>query len=66
MSDLTNIKQPSRDIMHYESRIWEIADLMRSASIKQSDFPDYMMPFFALVMLEGRMLNAINQNGTIL
>ena len=61
MSDLTNIKQPSRDIMHYESRIWEIADLMRSASIKQSDFPDYMMPFFALVMLEGRMLNAVQK-----
>ena len=34
---------------------------MLAASIKQSDFPTYMMPFFALVMLEGRMLNAINE-----
>jgi type I restriction enzyme M protein len=34
---------------------------MRSASIKQSDFPNYMMPFFALMMLEGRMLNAIQK-----
>lgn len=50
-----------RDIMHYESDIWAIADLLLAASIKQSDFPTYMMPFFALVMLEGRMLNAIRQ-----
>jgi len=56
-----NMKYQPRDIMHYESRIWEIADLMRSASIKQSEFPDFMMPFFALMMLEGRMLNAIRQ-----
>lgn len=49
------------DIMHYESDIWSIADLLLAASIKQSDFPTYMMPFFALVMLEGRMLNAINE-----
>ena len=61
MTEQKNIKQQPRDIMHYESRIWEIADLMRSASIKQSDFPDYMMPFFALMMLEGRMLNAIQR-----
>lgn len=56
-----NITPQHRDIMHYESKIWEIADLMRSASIKQSEFPDYMMPFFALMMLEGRMLNEIKK-----
>lgn len=50
-----------RDIMHYESDIWAIADLLLAASIKQSDFPAYMMPFFALSMLEGRMLNAIKE-----
>ena len=50
-----------RDIMHYESDIWAIADLLLAASIKQSDFPTYMMPFFALVMLEGRMLNAMKE-----
>ena len=47
------------DIMHYESKIWAIADLLLAASVKRSDFPAYMMPFFALTMLEGRMLNAI-------
>ena len=48
-----------RDIMHYESEIWSCADLLISSGIKQSKFPDYMMPFFALIMLEGRMLNEI-------
>ena len=61
MTNDNDMMQQPRDIMHYESRIWEIADLLRSASVKQSDFPDYMMPFFALMMLEGRMLNAIQK-----
>ena len=63
MSMIEQNSTPSvpRDIMQYESKIWEIADLLIAASIKQSDFPTYMMPFFALVMLEGRMRNAIRQ-----
>lgn len=56
-----NTQNAPRDIMQYESKIWEIADLLIAASIKQSDFPTYMMPFFALVMLEGRMRNAIRE-----
>lgn len=51
-------EQP-RDIMHYESDIWAVADDLIAVSIKQSDFPAYMMPFFALMMLEGRMRNAV-------
>ena len=43
--------------MQYESEIWACADLLISSGIKQSKFPDYMMPFFALIMLEGRMRN---------
>lgn len=50
-----------RDIMQYESDIWAIADLLIAAGIKQSKFPDYMMPFFALIMLEGRMRKAIEE-----
>lgn len=61
MSENNNIQNQPRDIMHYESDIWAIADLLLAASVKQSDFPTYMMPFFALVMLEGRMLNAIKE-----
>lgn len=48
-----------KDILSYESEIWSCADLLISSGIKQSKFPDYMMPFFALIMLEGRMLNEI-------
>lgn len=61
MVDLQNIQSQPRDIMHYESDIWAIADLLLAASVKQSDFPAYMMPFFALMMLEGRMLNAMKR-----
>ena len=50
-----------QDIMHYESKIWNVADLLLAAGIKQSDFPAYMMPFFALVMVEGRMINTIKR-----
>ncbi len=45
------------DIMHYESKIWSVADLLIGQSVKQSDFPNYMMPFFGLMMVEGRMRN---------
>lgn len=37
-----------RDIMHYESDIWSIADSLLAAGIKQSNFPTYMMPFFCI------------------
>lgn len=56
-----NIQNPVQDIMHYESDIWAVADLLLAAGIKQSDFPAYMMPFFALVMVEGRMINTISR-----
>lgn len=55
------IQNPVQDIMHYESDIWAVADLLLAAGIKQSDFPAYMMPFFALVMVEGRMINTISR-----
>lgn len=57
----TNETMSVRDIMQYESEIWAAADLLIAAGIKQSKFPEYMMPFFALVMLEGRMRKAIDE-----
>lgn len=45
-----------KDILQYESRVWETADLLIGAGIKQSDFPSFMMPFFALMMVESRLL----------
>jgi type I restriction enzyme M protein len=44
------------DILNYESKIWESADLLIAAGVKQSDFPNYMMPFFALRLVESRLL----------
>lgn len=49
------------DIIRYESAIWAVADLSITASVKQSDSSAYMMPFFALTMLEGRMRNAVKK-----
>ena len=47
--------------MQYESKIWDTADLLRGAGIKTSDFPKYMMPFFALVMVESRLLRMLDE-----
>ena len=37
-----------KDILQYESKVWETADLLIGAGIKQSDFPSFMMPFLPL------------------
>lgn len=44
------------DILQYESEIWATADLLRGCGIKESEWPSYMMPFFALIMIESRLL----------
>ena len=46
----------SINILKYESDVWRTADLLIGAGIKQSDFPKYMMPYFALLMVESRLL----------
>ncbi len=46
----------SNSILQYESKVWQTADLLIGAGIKQSDFPKYMMPFFALIMVESRLV----------
>lgn len=46
----------SINILKYESEIWKTADLLIGAGIKQSDFPKYMMPYFALLMVESRLI----------
>ncbi|WP_081957018.1 HsdM family class I SAM-dependent methyltransferase, partial [Jejuia pallidilutea] len=44
-----------------ESKVWSTADLLIGAGIKQSDFPKYMMPYFAMVMLESRLVRHYNE-----
>jgi len=47
---------PNNNILKYESKIWNTADLLRSSGFKESDFPKFMMPFFALAMVESRFI----------
>ena len=51
----------SQDILKYESTVWATADLLLGAGIKQSDFPKYMMPFFALIMVESRFIRMADE-----
>ena len=44
------------DILQYDSKIWATADLLRGSGIKESEWPSFMMPFFALVMIESRLI----------
>jgi len=46
----------TQNIMQYESKVWSTADSLIGAGIKQSDFPKFMMPFFALVLVESRLI----------
>jgi len=49
------------DILQYESKIWATADLLRGSGIKESEWPSYMMPFFALTMIESRLVRMFNE-----
>lgn len=47
------------NILQYESKIWNTADLLRGSGIKESEWPSFMMPFFALVMVESRLVRML-------
>ncbi|MEO0869684.1 MAG: N-6 DNA methylase, partial [Cyanobacteria bacterium J06642_11] len=49
------------NILQYESTIWETANLLRGCGIKESEWPSYMMPFFALAMIESRLLRMFGE-----
>src|SRR5665647_2244769 len=44
------------NILQYEPKIWETADLLRGSGIEESEWTSYMMPFFALAMIESRLV----------
>lgn len=50
------------DINQYTSKIWNTANLLIGAGIKQSEFPKLMMPFFALVLLESRIIQKMKES----
>ena len=49
------------NILQYESKIWATADLLRGSGIKESEWPSFMMPFFALVMIESRLIRMFEE-----
>ncbi len=51
----------SMNILQYESKIWATADLLRGCGIKESEWPSFMMPFFALAMIESRLLRMFDE-----
>lgn len=51
----------NNNILQYESTIWNTADLLRGSGIKESEWPSYMMPFFALSMIESRLLRKLDE-----
>ena len=55
------ISNPAQNILQYESTIWSTADLLRGCGIKESEWPSYMMPFFALVMIESRLIRMFDE-----
>jgi type I restriction enzyme M protein len=46
----------ANNILQYESKIWATADLLRGVGFKESTFPEFMMPFFAMMMVESRLI----------
>jgi len=51
----------TQDILQYASTIWNTADLLRGCGIKESEWPSYMMPFFALAMIESRLMRMLDE-----
>lgn len=51
----------NNNILQYESKIWATADLLRGSGIKESEWPSFMMPFFALVMIESRLIRMFDE-----
>ncbi len=49
------------NILQYESKIWATADLLRGCGIKESEWPSFMMPFFALAMIESRLIRMFDK-----
>lgn len=48
----------SNIVEQYGSRVWSTADTLRGVGAKASEWPNHMMPFFALMLLESRALRA--------
>jgi type I restriction enzyme M protein len=52
---MCSIFNTTTNILDYKSEIWRSCDIVRG-HVKQSNLPNLMMPFFALIMVESRLV----------
>ena len=50
------MSQSIGSILQYKPKVFSSADTLRGAGVKNSEWPACMMPFFALVLVESRLL----------
>jgi len=48
-------------VLKYKSIIWSTADTLRGTGVKESDYPKFMAPFFALALVESRIRRLRNE-----
>ena len=58
---MSNQENESNSLQQVGEKIWSTADTLRSVGIKGSEFPLFMMPVFALRMVESRIIRTINE-----
>lgn len=57
---MCSIFNQHQNIMSYENQIWKSCDVIRG-HVKESNIPNVMMPFFALIMMESRLVREYNK-----
>jgi type I restriction enzyme M protein len=55
LSDDQSVQTIGAAVLKYKSLIWGTADTLRGTGVKESDYPRYMAPFFALALVESRI-----------
>ena len=55
------MSQSIGSILQYKPKVFSSADTLRGAGVKNSEWPTNMMPFFALVLVESRLLRLRDQ-----
>ena len=55
VSEEENAQHIGAGVLKYKSLIWRTADTLRGTGVKESDYPRFMAPFFALALVESRI-----------
>ncbi len=59
--DENSAQQIGEGVRRYKSLIWRTADTLRGTGVKESDYPRFMAPFFALALVESRIRRLRNE-----